>query len=252
MNTRKLRKAILTLCSALLLVSLSVGATLAYLTSQDSVTNTFTVGQVKIDLDEADVYEIGDDVDESKLGTAIPNADRVEANKYKIMPGHDLYKDPTVHVKAKSEDCYVRTFVTVNNFKDLKTILGINDDNAAAAKIATYVKGYDGNKWNDKGWIIKDDEVTYEFWWSTKVEQNNEKDQDLMLFTGINVPDTLTNEQIALLADDSTTTDKDESLQIKVIAQAIQADGFAASEDGTKTAMDVAWENWTTRQDDDV
>lgn len=230
MNTRKLRKAILTLCSALLLVSLSVGITVAYLTSTDEVVNTFTVGQVKIELDEADVYEIGETDDEKLLGTKKPDGDRVDANSYKIMPGHDLDKDPTVHVKAKSEECYVRTFVTVNNFADLKAILAIADEDEAAAAIAAHVVGYDTSKWTDKGWEIVGDEVTYEFWWSTKVEQNNDADQDLVLFTGIDVPDNLINEQILLLADDEQT-EVDESLQIKVVAQAIQADSFANAEE---------------------
>ena len=109
MNTRKLRKAILTLCSALLLVSLSVGATLAYLTSTDEVVNTFTVGKVAIELDEADT---------DANGEAIEGADRVTENEYHLLPGHSYVKDPTIWVDEESEDCFL--YVTIQN--DLEAI----------------------------------------------------------------------------------------------------------------------------------
>ena len=43
---------VLSLCAVLLVVA-TVFSTAAFLTSQDQVTNTFTVGNVKIALDEA-------------------------------------------------------------------------------------------------------------------------------------------------------------------------------------------------------
>lgn len=86
---------------AVALVGASVMGTMAYLTSQDEVVNTFTVGNVAITLDEADV-------DNSTAG-----ADRDQANSYKLMPGHSYTKDPIVHVASTSEDCYL--FVKVDN-----------------------------------------------------------------------------------------------------------------------------------------
>ena len=97
----KRTKVLLTLACAVLLVAASVMGTLAYLTSNDSVTNTFTVGNVKITLDETDV------------DNSTPNADRDKANSYKLLPGHEYAKDPIVHVDATSEDCYL--FVKVTN-----------------------------------------------------------------------------------------------------------------------------------------
>lgn len=104
MNTRKLRKILLTLCSALLLVSLSVGMTVAYLTSQTGpVVNTFTVGSVTITLDELNVDEYG----------VTTNTGRGTGNEYKLIPGHTYTKDPTVHVADNSEDCWL--FVKLEN-----------------------------------------------------------------------------------------------------------------------------------------
>ncbi len=110
MKNSKLRRILLTLACAVLLVSLSVGATLAYLTSTDEVTNTFTVGQIKIELDEADVDEddLATDVNE---GTNHEGRDK--ANSYKILPDATFDKDPIVWVEAGSEDAYL--FIKVLN-----------------------------------------------------------------------------------------------------------------------------------------
>lgn len=67
----KSKALLLTLC-AVLLVAASVLGTMAYLTSTDTVTNTFTVGKVEIKLDETDVTN--------------PTGSRVQANSYKLMP----------------------------------------------------------------------------------------------------------------------------------------------------------------------
>ena len=88
----------LVLCAALLVAG-SVAATLAYLTSKtEVVTNTFSVGNVTITLDEAKVNEYGVEAE---------GEDRVKANEYKLIPGHTYVKDPMVHVTEKSEQCYV-------------------------------------------------------------------------------------------------------------------------------------------------
>ena len=49
----KARKILAMVMALALTAALAVGGTLAYLTSHDSVTNTFTVGNVQIKLNEA-------------------------------------------------------------------------------------------------------------------------------------------------------------------------------------------------------
>lgn len=124
---KTVRKALLlTLCAALL-VGAAVMGTLAYLTSQDSVINTFTVGNVKITLDEADVKTDGTyEVDKNT---------RVDSNVYKLIPGHSYIKDPIVHVAAGSEDCWL--FVEVEN-----GIAAIEADTTIAAQMTA------------KGWAL--------------------------------------------------------------------------------------------------
>lgn len=104
MKTRN-KIMLLALCMAAL-IAVSVLGTMAYLTSTDTVTNTFTVGKVDITLDEAKV-----DTDGKALTGG--QASRVDENTYKLMPGHTYTKDPTVHVTAGSENSWI--FVKVEN-----------------------------------------------------------------------------------------------------------------------------------------
>lgn len=232
MNTRKLRKAILTLCSALLLVSLSVGATLAYLTSTDTVVNTFTVGKVNITLDEAKVDE---------YGKAVEPAERVHENKYKLMPGHEYTKDPTVHVQQGSEPAYVRMFVQITDIKDLKKACDVAEGDPFLPE--KFVTGWDPEKWVSTKTITTsedDDTCTYEFRYYTTVDAR-EKAVDLpALFKTIKVPGAATNEEIDALSD----------MKINIIAQAIQSDSFVA--EGDKTAMEKAWEATTAPSFEDT
>lgn len=97
------KKVVLLALCAVLLVSVSVLSTIAFLKSTDSVTNTFTVGKVAITLDEASVDQYGN----------VTGTDRVKSNTYKLVPSHTYTKDPIVHFAADSEASYL--FVKVEN-----------------------------------------------------------------------------------------------------------------------------------------
>lgn len=84
MKTRS--KALLLALCAVLLVAVSVLGTMAYLTSKTQViTNTFTVGDINIELTET----------------------KPESRSAKIIPGVDIEKDPKVTVKKDSEACWL-------------------------------------------------------------------------------------------------------------------------------------------------
>ena len=102
-------KALLLALCAVLLVAASVLGTLAYLTSQDQVTNTFSVGSVAITLDEKDV----DNDSNTEDNVTVEGVIRDKANGYNLLPGHQYDKDPIIRVDSKSEDCYL--FVIVKN-----------------------------------------------------------------------------------------------------------------------------------------
>ncbi len=91
-------KSIVAIMAAAVIFCGLVGGTLAWLIdSTDPVVNTFTYGDINIKLDEAVLDENGE-----------PTEERTEVgNTYKMVPGEVIYKDPTVTVKAGSENCYL-------------------------------------------------------------------------------------------------------------------------------------------------
>ncbi|MDO4567452.1 MAG: SipW-dependent-type signal peptide-containing protein [Clostridia bacterium] len=101
----KKRTAVM-LIALVAVIGIAAGGTLAYLTSQETVTNTFTVGDVDVTLDEAKVDAYG-------VVLTGEEAARVKANEYKLIPGHKYAKDPTVHVQPGSEASYI--FIRVDN-----------------------------------------------------------------------------------------------------------------------------------------
>ena len=92
------KKAWVSLVAVVLVLCCAVGGTLAWLTAQtNEVKNTFTVGDINIDLTET-------------------------TEDYKMVPGNTITKDPKVTVKAGSEACWL--FVKVDesaNFGDFMT-----------------------------------------------------------------------------------------------------------------------------------
>lgn len=205
----KSKALLLTLC-AVLLVTASMLGTMAYLTSTDEVKNTFTVGQVKITLDEAKVDENGKALTGDK-------AERVKDNKYKLLPGHTYNKDPMVTVLKGSEASYVKMTVTFSKASALDAIF-----DPTGADLTSIFNGYDR-----ANWIYKDntedaaaDTRTYEFWYKDTVGAPTADVALDALFDSITVPGTITNKQLATI----------EGMTITVNAYAIQADGFANAE----------------------
>lgn len=223
----KSKALLLTLC-AVLLVAASVLGTMAYLTSTGEVKNTFTVGQVKITLDEAKVDVNG----KAFTGDA---AERVTENSYKLLPGHSYDKDPTIHVDPSSEDCFIRAKVTINHANAWQALV----TKYAGGNLTNIITGFDENIW----WVSQpvatgNDTITYTFVY--KNENHTEElskriwtksdSTDLVLFKEIKMPGGLTNEEIAEVAN----------TEITVIAEAIQADGFTSEAD--------AWAAFAGRQ----
>lgn len=225
----KSKALLLTLC-AVLLVAASVLGTMAYLTSTDTVTNTFTIGKVEITLDETDVTN--------------PNGPRVKANSYKLMPGTTYTKDPTVTVKAGSEESYVRMKVTFNNATDIialctdpefaedgptgvenayPLIRMVNFVEANAAKwdgiIPDNMMDTEEMLANAKYFVYDKttDTLTYYFYYNETVAAPDGDVVLPVLFDKVTLPEWATNDQLATLED----------FQITVVAEAIQADGFA-------------------------
>ena len=202
---KKTRKILLMAACAVLLVCISVGATVAYLTSTDSVTNTFTVGKVAITLDEAKV---------NTDGSLVEGAARVKENSYKLLPGHTYNKDPMVTVLNGSEPAYIKMTVTFDKADKLDAIFA-----PGGADLTSIFNGYDAANWIYKGNTENTTAKTrtYEFWYKETVGAPTADVALDALFDSITVPGDITNAQLDTIA----------GMTITVNAYAIQADGFA-------------------------
>ena len=211
-------KALAVSLCAILLVVASVMGTMAYLTSTDKVENTFTVGNVQITLDEADV-----DTD----GTPVEGAERVKKNEYHLMPGHTYTKDPTVHFAAGSEASYL--FVKVENgIKDIIDTTTIEDQ-------------IEANKWEKLTGVSGVDNVYYQ-----KVDANTGNAAvDYVVFGSFKIKDDVKGEELAKY--ETETNSKGEitnGKQITVTAYAVQQDGFEDAKDAwTNTFGKTTTEN---------
>ncbi len=86
------KKSFVMVLALVLVFAVAVGGVVAWLTATTTpVTNTFTVGDINIDLDET------------------------TGNSYQVIPGDVKDKDPKVTVKPHSEACYLFVKVDVAN-----------------------------------------------------------------------------------------------------------------------------------------
>ena len=175
-----MKKKIVSVCLVVcLLATAIIGTTLAYFTDDATVTNTFTVGEVTITMDETDVNIYGE-----KDGDT-----RVTANEYKLIPGRSYTKDPTIHVGADSEDCYL--FVTIDN------------------GISGVIKALDLDGWT---YVAEGNYYYYGEGKGTVMSENGEA----VVFNGFTVLTTVDADALQAVAGET----------IVVNAYAVQADGF--------------------------
>lgn len=207
----KLKHKVLIACISLIAIASTI-ITFALLTFEtDTLVNTFTVGQVSLKLDETDVDE---------TGTPIPNANRVTGNAYKLIPGKEYVKDPTMTVLSGSEASYVRILVTITKAKEIKEVFGSD------FLPEKYVSGWDKTKWISTSIKENDDNsITYEFRYHKVVTGYVDgKKQEVVLeplFNMFTAPGELTSEDLK----------KIEGFEIKVVGNGIQATGFKSAEE---------------------
>lgn len=130
------KKMFIAMLALVLALGCAVGGTIAWLTAEtDPVVNTFTYGDINIEL-----YEHEYDAANNALTT---KTTKTGVNNYKIVPGKNLPKDPTVKVLADSEACWL--FVKVEatgDFADGKVSYAIADGTNGWTKL-TGVTGVD-------------------------------------------------------------------------------------------------------------
>ena len=102
-------KALVMALAFILIMGAAIGTTLAWFTdTTDPVVNTFTVGNIDIELDENGATE--------------------NKQSFKMIPGYTMKKDPEVTVKAGSEACWL--FVELTESANFGTFMEYNMDDA--------------------------------------------------------------------------------------------------------------------------
>ena len=101
------KKSILMAAIAVMLVAvLVVGGTLAYFTDTKSATNTFTMGNVKIDLIESTYHREGNDNSGDK---DIPDPTHAASGMKYVTDGHKAFTDDEIKANAKTYADYIGT-----------------------------------------------------------------------------------------------------------------------------------------------
>ena len=204
--TKKRFVAIL-LCVTLVALA-AIGATFAYLTDTKTVDNTFTMGNVKITLDETNVND--------------PEGDRVTRNTYNVYPGAVVTKDPIVHNTGKNA-AYIRATVNVSNWMNLCAAYypesGFEFTKPGYEKSLELLVGTLGEGWSVVGVEAGDTFTIGQFDAKFILKYDGKLaagDDTTAMFQKVIIPAGI----------DNASADAGSFSSVKVVAQAIQADGF--------------------------
>ena len=243
------KKTILVAAIAVMLVAaLVVGGTLAYFTDTKSADNTFTVGNVKIELLESSLHrenagiangatsdsELWSNVEKLgsnntspyKAGDTFYTDAQIEANAatytcddVKLAPGQSYHKMPYVK-NTGANDAYIRIRVIIP--ADLDTaILNSSMYTTTALNNKEFTKAYDNT-----GAVVRDG-VKYNVYTFTRIAPLKAGEMTYWNVWGtIHMDTDVTNEEIASLFGEGKPY-ADGTFPVLVEADAIQADGFA-------------------------
>lgn len=179
---------------ASLLALVIVGGTLAYFTDDEDVTNTFTVGNVDIVLDEGAWVDVS-----------------------KVAPGVNYDKEPVVY-NVGVNDAWIRVDVTLSDYAAFNAAAGAQDP--AITDLWSMFKGLDAEKWTRiNPDVIDADTITFKFYYKTALAAGTNTGA---LFTDFVIPGAFDNNEMAAIGEDFT---------VKVVAHAIQKDTFNTVED---------------------
>ena len=228
-----------------------VGGSLAYFTDTDAATNTFTVGNVKIELLESTLHrenasvangatstsELWSNVEmegtpDSKYSAGNANCYTDEqikanaatyqeelANNNKLAPGESYHKMPYV-VNTGKNDAYIRIRVMFPATLDTAVL------NSSMYTTTCINKGEFTMSYDDSG-TVEVDGIKYNVYTFTRVEPLAPNEMTYWNVWGtVHMDADVTNEEVATLIPDGT-------FDVLVQADAIQADGFADA--------DAAW-----------
>lgn len=233
-----MKKKIVTLSLVAALAVTAIGGTFAYFTDTDKADNTFTIGNVQIDIEEV--------------------FDPEDAN---LIPGKDINKD--VYVKnTGANDAYVRVHIAIPSelddgdpsFNASQNFLHFNFTNESVKDgqwswLPEYSTGlgYKGNgkgNWNFYTTTINDEEynvyvVTYRSILAVDAKTTTQALDKVYLDKTVDAFVNADDGSITYVDNkgNSVTMGAEDSLDIKVFAEGVQAEGFDNAYDALNTAL---------------
>lgn len=236
----------LSMCIALAAIAI-VGASLAYFTDTKSATNTFTVGNVKIELLESSLHrenagvangatsdsELWSDVAKEGIGNTSKykagdtfytdaqieaNAAQYSCENIKLNPGQSYHKMPYVK-NIGANDAYIRIRVMIPAELDT-AVLNSSMYTTTALNNKEFTMAYDNSG-------VDRDGLKYNVYTFTRIDTLAPNELTYWNVWGtIHMDADVTNEEIETLFGEGKTF-ADGTFPVLVEADAIQADGFA-------------------------
>ena len=209
-----MKKKLMAIALAVCVVAvLAAGASLAYFTDKtDAANNTFTMGNVKIALDETDLTKKGDS--RTAAGNTYTN----------LYPGMDMVKDPTVHNTGKNA-AWVRVIVRVANGAAFMDKFAIAPYASSPLEGLTHGLG--------EGWQITEsttdtatNDMVYTIVYNTVLKPG---ESTPAVFNKLYSPATFGNGEMAAITYKNANNESVNGFTMSIHAEAIQSEGLDAT-----------------------
>ena len=250
------------LCVALVAIAV-VGASLAYFTDTDNETNTFTVGNVKIDLIEKERDGNGGTKDFTQNKKLYPIVGSAQGEKDALgMPTAKNYVDKMVTIQnTGSEKAYIRAYFAIpsalddgyETFNAGLNVLHFNFGNKVENGVVTSTEGVEwiwthGSKWNYFETTI--DGIKYNVYYADYYQAVDAGATTEQLVQGVYLDKTFDIKDGKCYAFGKEVTLDDgwnwNRVSCPVFAIACQAEGFDSASEAIDAAFGAQYNPWGT------
>ena len=263
-----MKKKITAICLCVTMLAIAiVGASLAYFTDTKDATNTFTVGNVKIQLIEQQRGENGlEDFEQNKHLYPIVGSAQGAKDEYG-MPTAKNYVDKMVTIEnTGSEAAYIRAYFAIpsalddgyETFNAGKNVLHFNFGNKVVNGAISSTEGVEwiwthGSKWNYFETTLSDG-IKYNVYYADYYQAVEGGETTEQLVQGVYLDKTFNFDENGNPVAFGETIELDqgwdwEKVSCPVFAVAVQAAGFDSAEEAVTAAFGANYNPWGTGVD---
>lgn len=214
------KKKVFTLALAVCLIAILSMGSLAWFSDSDEVTNDFMVaGSENNDPDEIFSVDVWEEVDPD--GDGVTEKTDEGADYEDILPGDELVK--IAHVEnTGSYDQYIRVTIEISDASAWQSALGADFNDQTLLEV---FGGFDQSAWSEITTAVVDNKIQIVMYYNYILTV----DEVITVFTTVNVPESLTQEQVVAFNSDGTN-----GFSVHVVADAVQTENL-----GIDTTNDV-------------